>query len=97
MTKHITLLGAEGKTVARDFMVRLLASGVKVSIAGDLWSDGGMGLFGIYAHDITETWVPEKVLIGLVACEKEVRQTLTTFPHHMRANPKPLPVAAPHR
>ena len=29
------------------------------------------GLFGIFAHGITETWVVEKKLIGLVACESE--------------------------
>ena len=51
--------------------MRLIKSGVKPSISGDLWSEGGMGLFGIYAHGITETWVMEKKLIGLVACEKE--------------------------
>ena len=26
---------------------------------------------GIFVHGITETWVMEKALIGLVACEKE--------------------------
>ena len=71
MHKKITLLGADGKEVARDFIKRLLRSGVKVSISGDLWSDNGMGLFGIYAHGITETWVVEKALIGLVACESK--------------------------
>ena len=71
MSKHLTLLGLEGKTLARDFVVRLLKSGVKPSITGDLWSEGGMGLFGIYAHGITETWVIEKALIGLVACASE--------------------------
>ena len=30
-----------------------------------------MGLFGIYAHGISESWVVEKALIGLVACETE--------------------------
>ena len=30
-----------------------------------------MGLFGIYAHGTAETWVMEKALIGLVACESE--------------------------
>ena len=45
--------------------------GVRPTISGDLWSEGGMGLFGIYAHGITETWVMEKALIGLVACEAE--------------------------
>ena len=68
---HLSLLGAEGKTLARDFLVRLLKSGVKPTISGDLWSESGMGLFGIYAHGITETWVMEKALIGLVACESK--------------------------
>lgn len=65
------LLGSEGKALGRDFLVRLIKSGVKPSISGDLWSESGMGLFGIFAHGITETWVMEKALIGLVACEKE--------------------------
>ena len=59
------------KALGRDFIVRLLKSGVKPSISGDLWSDNGMGLLGIYAHGITDTWVIEKALIGLVACEYE--------------------------
>ena len=33
-----------------------------------------MGLFGIFAHGITETWKMEKALIGLVACASEVRR-----------------------
>ena len=66
-----SLLGAEGKALGRDFIVRLIKSGVKPTISGDLWSDGGMGLFGIYAHGISESWVMEKALIGLVACETE--------------------------
>ena len=68
---EISLLGLEGKALGRDFLVRLIKSGVKPSISGDLWSEGGMGLFGIFAHGITETWVMEKALIGLVACDKE--------------------------
>ena len=57
--------------IGRDFVVDLLNSGVKPSISGDLWSDGGMSLFGIYAHGITSKWLMEKALIGLVACESE--------------------------
>ena len=68
---ELSLLGTEGKSLGRNFLVRLIKSGVKPSISGDLWSDGGMGLFGIFAHGITETWEMEKALIGLVACEKE--------------------------
>ena len=68
---HLMLLGHEGKVLGRDFLLRLIKSGVKPSISGDLWYEGGMGLFGIYAHGITETWVLEKALIGLVACSSE--------------------------
>ena len=52
---------------------RLIKSGVKPTASADLWSDNGMGLFGIFADGITETWVVEKKLIGLVfvACESE--------------------------
>ncbi|KAL1525142.1 hypothetical protein AB1Y20_020013 [Prymnesium parvum] len=69
--KHLMLLGHEGKALGRDFIVRLIKSGVRPTITGDLWSESGMGLFGIYAHGITETWVVEKALIGLVACSAE--------------------------
>ena len=68
---EIALLGSEGKALGRDFLVRLIKSGVKPTISGDLWSQDGMGLFGIYARGITETFVVEKALIGLVACESE--------------------------
>ena len=58
MDAHLKLLGLEGKALGRDLIVRLIKSGVKPSISDeDLWSEGGMGLFGIYAHGISETWV----------------------------------------
>ena len=55
MDAHLKLLGLEGKALGRPLIVRLIKSGVKPSISGDLWSEGGMGLFGIYAHGISET------------------------------------------
>jgi hypothetical protein len=81
--RELMLLGAEGKSRARNFCVGLLKSGVKISITGDLWSSNGMGLFGMYAHGISNRgilddngnevykWEVEKMLIGLVACEDE--------------------------
>ena len=30
-----------------------------------------MSLFGIFAHSITESWVMERALIGLVVCESK--------------------------
>ena len=76
--------------MGRDFIVRLLKSGVKVSIAGDLWSDNGMGPFGIYAHGITETWVMEKALIGLVARESKVSPPPPPPPGRPPTYPLPL-------
>ena len=70
--RHLQLLGAEGKGIARNFLVRCLRSGVKISITGDLWSENGMGLFGIYAHGMPK-FKMEKALIALIACESEVR------------------------
>lgn len=45
LSDQLLVLGAEGRAVARDFIVRLLKSGVKPTITGDLWSESGMGLF----------------------------------------------------
>ena len=71
VTRQLSLLGADGKAMGCDFIKRLLKSGVRPSISGDLWSDNGMGLFGIFAHGITETFVMEKYLIALIACDSE--------------------------
>ena len=69
---HLSLIGSEAKVLAKNFVKGLLRSGVKASLSGDLWSDSGMGLFGIYAHGINyKTWDSEKKLIGLVACASE--------------------------
>ncbi|KAL1505059.1 hypothetical protein AB1Y20_008819 [Prymnesium parvum] len=68
------------KTLGRDFLLRLIKSGVnKPSITGDLWSEAaGMGLFGIYAHGMHTYGITSKhgqwrrrALIGLVACSAE--------------------------
>ena len=73
----------------------IIKSGVKPSISGDLWSEGGMGLFGIFSHGITETWVMEKALIGLVACEKELH-TAVNITRSGRMRPS-RPLASPLR
>ena len=65
---ELTLLGQEGKALGRDFIVRLIKSGVKPSISGDLWSESGMSLFGIFAHGITETWVIDGEGVDWVGC-----------------------------
>ena len=70
VSRHLQILGVEGQAVARDFLVTCLKSGVKPAITGDLWSENGMGLFGIYAHGMP-AFKSEKRLIALIACESE--------------------------
>jgi len=54
------------------FFKKLIKSGAKPSITGDLWSDGGMGLFGVCAHGINnDDWTNDKILIGLYACAED--------------------------
>ena len=67
----LKLIGAEARVIALNKVRGWLVSGVKFSMSGDLWSDSGMGLFGIYAHAMPGSFTMEKVLIGLVACESE--------------------------
>ena len=72
--KHLDLLGAEGKEISRSMraLAPLGRQGKHQRRPVELWSDNGMGLFGIYAHGIAD-WSTgsEKALIGLVACESE--------------------------
>jgi hypothetical protein len=74
-----------------------MLSGVKISITGDLWSENGMGLFGIYAHGMPE-FKMEKALIGLVACESEVcHRHRHRPPSHKRApHTYTPPIVAPY-
>ena len=88
ISRHLQLLGAEGRTNARNFIVRCMLSGIKISITGDLWSENGMGLFGIYAHGMPE-FKMEKALIGLVACESEVCHRHRPCAPHLKPSSSP--------
>ena len=75
---HLDVLGEMGKNNARVCLKKLIKSGAKPSIAGDLWSDGGMGLFGVCAHGINnDDWTNSKMLVGSHACAED---------HHTAAN-----------
>ena len=97
MSDQIRLLGHDALLMGRDFVVRLIKSGVRPTITGDLWSDNGMGLFGIYAHGITETWKLEKALIGLVACETERHNATNITSKSGRSRPCKLLVSPKKR
>ena len=76
VTTHLSLLGAEGKALGRDFIVRLLKSGVKPTIR-IAENSGRRTAWGSLASTRTASLGPgcrvvEKVLIGLVACKSQV-------------------------
>ena len=45
--------------------------GIKISIAGDLWSDNGMAINGICGHGITHNWEMKTVLLTASPCGHE--------------------------
>ena len=69
--RHISLLGIEGKNIAREWIKQLILSGILVSISGDLWSEGGIGLFGIKGHGIDEGFELKTHLLALICCTEE--------------------------
>eukprot|EP00731_Ephydatia_muelleri_P001936 Em0001g1936a len=56
---------------ATQFISDLRDDGIKISIAGDLWSDNGMALFGICGHGITSNWDMKTVLLAASPCGHE--------------------------
>eukprot|EP00731_Ephydatia_muelleri_P000746 Em0001g746a len=56
---------------ATQFISDLRDDGIKISIAGDLWSDNGMALFGICGHGITSNWEMKTVLLAASPCGHE--------------------------
>jgi hypothetical protein len=79
VNRQLKFLGAEGKVNARNFLVRCLKAGIRITITGDLWSEDGMGLFAMYAHGMPD-FAMEKALIGLVPCESEVSRAPLPLP-----------------
>ena len=64
-------LGSLGMSKATQFISDLRDDGIKISIAGDLWSDNGMALFGICGHGITSNWEMKTVLLAASPCGHE--------------------------
>ena len=71
LRSHLRLMSSHGKAVGLDFIIHLICSVQKLIITGNLWSDSGMALFGIYVDGMTEDWQMKRFLIGLIACEED--------------------------
>jgi hypothetical protein len=66
----LLLLGAEGRGAGAKMLKGLLASKVKPSLSGDLWSEPKQktALFGVCAHGIDEDFNMVMKLVGIVPC-----------------------------
>ena len=65
-------------SIATQFISDLRDDGIKISIAGDLWSDNGMAIYGICGHGITRNWEMKSVLLSASPCGHE-RHTESTL------------------
>ena len=64
-------LGSVGMSKATQFISDLRDDGIKISIAGDLWSDNRMAIYGICGHGITCNWEMKTVLLAASPCGHE--------------------------
>ena len=64
-------LGSVGMSKATQFISDLRDDGIKISIAGNLWSDNGMAIYGICGQGITCNWEMNTVLLAASPCGHE--------------------------
>ena len=63
-------LGSVGMSKATQLISDLRDDGIKISIAGDLWSYNGMAIYGICGHGITRNW-EMKIVVLAASCGHE--------------------------
>ncbi|KAK3252202.1 hypothetical protein CYMTET_38486 [Cymbomonas tetramitiformis] len=74
VTQKILDLSAEARIRTQAEIAAVLADGVLVSIAGDIWSEGGISLFGILAYWIDVDFNLQERLLGAIPFS-DVRHT----------------------
>ena len=60
----ILQLSANGQLRFQNWYTGMLSDGVKPSMAGDIWSDGGCSLMGICFYGISSTWKLDEWLVA---------------------------------
>jgi len=74
VTQYILELSVEGKNKLKFHLAALLGEGIMPSIAGDLWSEGGIAIFGILVYWIDKGMVLHENLLSAVPFS-DVRHT----------------------
>lgn len=60
----VLLLSAEGKAKLYDVNTSLRANGLKPAMAGDIWSDRGVSLFGMCEYYMSDKWEIEELVLA---------------------------------
>ncbi|KAK3247827.1 hypothetical protein CYMTET_42685 [Cymbomonas tetramitiformis] len=72
--QHTIKLSGVGKKKVKEFIFELLAEGVLPSIAGDIWSEGGVALLGILMYWLSDDGMIHERLLRCIPFS-EVRHT----------------------
>ncbi|KAK3288071.1 hypothetical protein CYMTET_4441 [Cymbomonas tetramitiformis] len=66
VTQYILELSVEGRQKVKAELLLLISQGVLPSIAGDLWSEGGIAIFGILIYWLDENMQYHEKLLGAI-------------------------------
>ena len=74
---NVLLLAGEGKKKLYDVNTSLRANGMKPAMAGDIWSDRGVSLFGMCEYYISDEWeILELVLAAKSFSERHTAENI---------------------
>ncbi|KAK3266096.1 hypothetical protein CYMTET_25256 [Cymbomonas tetramitiformis] len=71
---NMLALSAEGRVKVSEALKSLRSEGINPSIGGDIWSEGGIAIFGVLAYFISEDFVFREKLVGAIPFS-DVRHT----------------------
>ena len=66
VVQNVLKLSVEGKEKVKFELSVLIAEGISPSIAGDIWSEGGVAIFGILAYWITKDFKYKEKLLSAI-------------------------------
>ena len=58
--------GEKGRDRAKEWVVKCKAEGRKVSISGDIWTDGSMSILAIVGYTIRDDWTWSKCVLAVI-------------------------------
>jgi hypothetical protein len=77
VNRYVLELAAEGKKMIFDINNQLRDHGIKPAIAGDIWSDRGVSLFGMCQYHTSEDWtIKEHVLAASPFSERHTADAI---------------------